>query len=152
MYPDNFHSAVYTGGTFDLFHAGHVNFLRQCAQRGYVTVALNTDEFIKKYKGQPPVMSYAEREAILLACKYVSAVVPNISGADSKPTISAVRPKFIVIGDDWLDKDYCKQMDFTPEWLKENRIELVYVPYTKNISTTEIKRRLRENQPSYSNA
>ena len=45
---------VYTGGTFDLFHSGHVQFLRRCADLGRVVVSLNTDEFVKSYKPYPP--------------------------------------------------------------------------------------------------
>ena len=49
---------VYTGGTFDLFHAGHVNFLKQCKKIGdQVVVALNTDEFIFDYKGKSPIIN-----------------------------------------------------------------------------------------------
>jgi len=48
---------IYTGGTFDLFHAGHVEFLRRCSDLGRVLVSLNTDEFIEEYKGKPPVIS-----------------------------------------------------------------------------------------------
>ena len=93
---------VYTGGTFDLFHAGHIKFLKACRRiagdEGYVLVALNTDEFIEAYKGKPPVMTYEERKTVLLACKYVNSVVANLSGADSKPTIMTYEPDFIVIG------------------------------------------------------
>lgn len=137
---------VYTGGTFDLFHAGHIKFLKACRRivgdEGYVLVALNTDEFIEAYKGKPPVMTYEERKTVLLACKYVNSVVPNLSGADSKPTIMTYEPDFIVIGDDWARKDYYAQMQFTQEWLDEQDIQLVYVPYTKGISTTELKKRI----------
>lgn len=137
---------VYTGGTFDLFHAGHIKFLKACRRiagdEGYVLVALNTDEFIEAYKGKPPVMTYEERKTVLLACKYVNSVVPNLSGADSKPTIMTYEPDFIVIGDDWARKDYYTQMQFTQEWLDEQDIQLVYVPYTKGISTTELKKRI----------
>jgi glycerol-3-phosphate cytidylyltransferase len=140
---------VYTGGTFDLFHSGHVNFLRQCReiadkddQFGKVVVSLNTDEFILDYKHSSPICDYSEREAVLLGCRYVDAVVPNIGGKDSKPAILNVAPNFIVIGSDWANRDYCAQMMFTSEWLSEKQIDLVYVPYTEAISTSEIKRRL----------
>ena len=135
---------AYAGGTFDLFHGGHVNFLRQCASFGDVIVALNTDEFVERFKGNKPVMTYAEREMVLRACKYVRGVIPNLSGEDSRPTIMSVGPNYIVIGDDWKDKDYCKQMNFTKEWLEENNIELIYVSYTKNISSTDIKNRIKK--------
>lgn len=133
---------VYTGGTFDLFHAGHVNFLRQCAKIGEVIVSLNTDEFIKEYKGKPPVMDYEERRYVLESCRYVSEVIPNYYGADSRPTIDSVKPDFIAIGTDWATRDYYKQMSFTQEWLDERDITLIYLPYTEGISSTEIKKRL----------
>ncbi len=135
---------VYTGGTFDLFHAGHVNFLSQCFQYGDVTVALNTDEFIEQFKGKKPVMKYWEREEVLRGCKYVDNVIPNISGQDSRPTILSVKPHYIIVGDDWEKKDYYKQMSFTKEWLEKYNIKLIYVPYTVGISTTEIKNRLSQ--------
>ena len=135
---------VYTGGTFDLFHRGHVNFLRQCKEIGdYVIVSLNTDEFIYRYKGEYPVISYEDRKEVLLSCKYVDKVIPNSEGEDSKPAILDVNPKFIVIGSDWAKKDYYKQMNFTQEWLDENDYMLIYIPYTNNVSTTLIKKKLK---------
>lgn len=133
---------VYTGGTFDLFHAGHVNFLRQCSHYGEVVVALNTDEFVKEYKGFYPIYPYFEREVLLRACVYVSDVVPNIAGKDSKPSILAVMPDYICIGDDWQHKDYYKQMGFDDKWLREHGITLKYLPYTQGVSTTDIKNRI----------
>lgn len=134
---------VYTGGTFDLFHWGHVEFLRQCSQLGQVIVSLNTDEFIMEYKGKPPVMSFDERYKVLFSCLYVADVVRNIGGADSKPAILEVEPDIIAIGSDWATRDYYKQMQFNQDWLDKNNIMLTYIPYTPKISTTEIKRRLQ---------
>jgi glycerol-3-phosphate cytidylyltransferase len=133
---------VYTGGTFDLFHRGHVEFLKRSATFGELVVSLNTDEFIAAYKGKPPIMSYDERAAVLEACRYVDYVMPNTGGADSKPAIEAAEPDLIVIGSDWAIRDYHAQMNFTQEWLDERGIGLIYLPYTKDISSTEIKRRL----------
>lgn len=134
---------VYTGGTFDLFHANHVRFLRKCAELGSVTVSLNTDEFIEAYKGRPPVVSYEERATVLLGCRYVSAVVPNVGGADSRTAIELVKPNIIVIGSDWARRDYYAQMGFNQDWLDERGISMCYVPYGKGVSTTQIKERMR---------
>lgn len=135
---------VYTGGTFDLFHRGHANFLRQCREIGeYVVVSLNTDDFIYRYKGKYPIMNYEERKDVLLACRYVDEVIANSDGEDSKPAILTVKPKFVIIGSDWAKKDYYKQMNFTQKWLDDNDIILVYIPYTENISTTLIKEKLK---------
>lgn len=133
---------VYTGGTFDLFHAGHANFLGRCAELGEVTVSLNTDEFIEEYKGKKPILSYKEREKVLLSCRYVDAVIPNFGGADSKPAIEFVQPDLIVIGSDWARRDYYYQMGFEQDWLDERGIALCYIPYTPGISSTDVKARL----------
>lgn len=132
---------IYTGGTFDLFHAGHVNFLRKCKQLGRVIVALNTDEFIESYKGKPPVCSFDERAEVLRACRFVDEVIPNFGDEDSKITIEMVRPHIIAIGTDWARKDYYAQMSFTQDWLDEQDISLIYIPYTAGISTTNLKAR-----------
>lgn len=136
---------VYTGGTFDLFHYGHVNLLRQCheiANGGRVTVALNTDEFSNSYK-QPTVMTLAERTEVVRACRYVDEVIVNVGGADSKPAILSVMPNVIVVGDDWASKDYHRQMGFSTEWLTRYNIQVAFVPYTTSISTTQIRARLQ---------
>ena len=133
---------VYTGGTFDLFHAGHTRFLQRCAELGPVVVSLNTDEFIEEYKGKPPVISYSDRERVLLACRYVDRVIPNTGGTDSKPSIEEVWPDIIAIGTDWARRDYYAQMGFDQDWLDERQIALIYIPYTQVISSTAIKERM----------
>lgn len=133
---------VYTGGTFDLLHAGHVKFLQQCATYGEVVVALNTDEFVQEYKNTTPIMTLEERFTVMSAIKHVSRVVVNTGGADSKFTILNVQPNIIAIGSDWFEKNYHKQMGFTQQWLDERNIQLKYLPYTAGISTTVLKQRI----------
>ena len=134
---------AYTGGTFDLFHKGHVQLLKWCkAIAVEVVVSLNTDEFIFEYKKKLPVIGYQERREVLLSCKYVDYVIPNIGGADSKAAIESVRPQIIVIGSDWASKDYYRQMGFSHDWLDEQGIALCYVPYTRGISSSSIRKSL----------
>jgi glycerol-3-phosphate cytidylyltransferase len=135
---------VYTGGTFDLFHSGHVNFLKRCQQiagvDGLVVVALNTDEFIYDYKKKKPVLTFDQRKDVLESCRYVSQVVANVGGSDSKKTIEMLDSvDVIAIGSDWARKDYYAQMEFDQDWLDEKNISLIYIPYTKGISSTFIK-------------
>lgn len=135
---------LYTGGTFDIFHSGHVNFLRMCKRiSDRVVVSLNTDFFIKLYKGNFPINSYENRKAQLLGCRYVDEVVENKGNDDSKIAINLVRPDIIAIGTDWAAKDYYHQMGFDQKWLDDHDIVLVYLPYTPGISTTEIKERVK---------
>jgi glycerol-3-phosphate cytidylyltransferase len=133
---------IYTGGTFDLFHSGHVEFLKRCSHLGSVFVSLNTDEFIAEYKGKPPVMSYAERKTVLESCRYVDGVIENFGGVDSKPAIEMLEPNLIVIGSDWARRNYYAQMMFDQDWLDARGIGLLYLPYTTGISSTQIKQRL----------
>jgi glycerol-3-phosphate cytidylyltransferase len=133
---------VYTGGTFDLYHAGHARFLARCAELGEVTVSLNTDQFILDYKGKPPVISYADRAEVLLSTRSVSRVIPNTGGADSTIAIESVMPDIIAIGTDWARRDYYKQMGFDQDWLDDRGIALIYIPYTQGISSTAVKERI----------
>jgi glycerol-3-phosphate cytidylyltransferase len=117
--------------------------LEYCASLGdELVVSLNTDDFVKRYKGKPPIMSYEERKEVLLSTKFVDTVMPNYEGEDSKPAILESGASIVAIGMDWLEKDYCKQMNFTPDWLSKNEIILCYIPRTKGVSTTHIKERI----------
>jgi cytidyltransferase-like protein len=134
---------LYTGGTFDLFHWGHENFLKKCnAISDEVIVSLNTNEFVFDYKLEYPRMTYGERETALYNCKYVDKVVENIGGSDSKPAILNENPDIIAVGTDWVGKNYYKQMGFTEDWLEQNGIVLLYIPYTEYISSSYIKQRM----------
>lgn len=137
---------VLTVGTFDLLHYGHIRLFQRCrelaGENGKVVVGVNSDDFIARYKHAAPIMSYKEREFALLQLPFIDEVVENKAGEDSKMIIEQVQPNLIVIGSDWARKDYYKQMSFTQDWLDERDISLCYVPYTKDISTTEIKQRL----------
>ena len=134
---------LYTGGTFDLFHYGHVSFLKQCRRiSDHVVVSLNTDDFVERFKGHKTILNYKEREQSLRCCKYVDEVILNGAGEDSRSCILTVKPTIIAVGDDWAGKDYYKQMGFDQGWLDDNQITLVYIPYTRGISATEIKERI----------
>jgi len=137
---------VYTGGTFDVLTVGHIDLLKWCrriAGNGKVVVALNSDEFVSRFKGKT-TMCYDDRKQLLEALKtLVDEVIPNGGDEDSKPTILKVMPDVIVVGSDWLKKDYMKQMSFTPQWLEENSIALIYIPRHLDISSSKVKEKIR---------
>jgi glycerol-3-phosphate cytidylyltransferase len=130
---------VFTAGSFDLFHAGHANFLHECSRLGGVTVGLNSDRFILSYKGAAPVVPYEHRKAVLKACRYVSSVIENDARLDEM--LLRVRPKYLAIGSDWARKNYYEQIGVSQDWLDEQNITLVYVPRFPGISTTELRSR-----------
>jgi len=134
---------LYTGGTFDLFHYGHMSFLRNCKKLcDNIVVSLKEDEFIYQYKKDYPIMNFSERCMSINVFDPSINIIANTGGEDSKPAIELVKPDIIAIGDDWRHKDYYKQMNFSQDWLDEKGILLVYLPYTKNISSTIIRKRI----------
>lgn len=142
-------SVVYTAGTFDLFHMGHVQLLAGCRKiagpDGKVVVSVNPDEFVLKFKGVQPTMSLSERVAVLRSCRFVDEVVVNTGGQDSTKTIERYGAiDFIAIGDDWAPpKDYYGQMGFTKDWLEEHDITLIYIDRNTGMSSTTIRQRLK---------
>lgn len=152
---------VLTVGTFDLFHSGHVNFLWACykisgaylvgnsSPENHVTVGLNTDEFIERFKGKKPVYSYFERRAILSNSKYVWNTLENKGNEDLKVFIDSLKyepPQALVVGSDWAKKDYFAQTQLSQEYLDRKGILLIYVPYTEGISTTLLKERILNSE------
>lgn len=135
---------VLTLGTFDLFHRGHVELLRKCGAIGdRVIVGLNTDAFIERYKGRPPVIAYEDRRAVLEACRFVSAVVPNAQADGSiRDVLGEVRPHVIAVGTDWQAHDYMAQLGITMADLDLYGTVIQYLPYTSGISSTAIRKRL----------
>jgi cytidyltransferase-like protein len=140
-------SEVLTIGTFDSPHAGHAHLFKFCEQLGEVTVGVNSDEFVKKYKGNETLYTYEERADIIRRLGY--NVVKNVSSG--LQLIDEVNPDFLVIGSDWLRKDYLGQIAVTPDFLDERGISLVYTPYFKGISTSDIKRRVSESNSNSHN-
>jgi glycerol-3-phosphate cytidylyltransferase len=142
---------VYVGGTFDLFHPGHVELLRKCRDlagpRGRVFAVLNTDDFVERYKGRRPIMSLEERRAVVRSCRYVDRTFINVGDEDSTWAIDLINPDVIVHGDDWTGEGYLSQLGLTVQYLEENHIELIYLPYTEGISSTAIIARVHQAGP-----
>jgi len=127
---------VITYGTFDLLHYGHINLLERAKALGdYLIVAVSTDEFNWNEKRKTCYYSYAERVHMLKAIKYVDEIIPEENWEQKKTDVEKYDADVFVIGDDWEGK-----FDF----LKEKGIEVVYLPRTPKISTTQIKKDLKE--------
>lgn len=148
---------VYTAGTFDLLHAGHLNLLRECYKLaglgGEVVVGVNTDELVLKKRGVLPVMNQAERKNVIDALKYVTRTIyHDLPQSESinrafrfgKHELACEGPKdlFLVVGSDWAKKDFYEQLDLAQENLDSADISLVYVPYTPNVSSTDLRDRI----------
>ena len=128
---------VITYGTFDLLHYGHINLLRRAKQQGdYLIVALSTDEFNWNEKQKKCYFSYEERKHLIEAIRYVDLVIPEENCENKKTDVKEYHVDTFVMGDDWVGK-----FDF----LKEEGCEVVYLPRTPEISTTQIKNDLNKH-------
>lgn len=134
---------LYIGGTFDLLHYGHIELFKKCKKLGIVIVSLNNDNFVKRYKREP-IIPFKQRKSMLESCRYVDFVIENTNGEDSKPAILKSMATHIVHGNDWTGESLMKQMGLTKDWLKKNNIKMIYFPYTKTTSTTNIIRRINK--------
>ena len=122
---------VITYGTFDLLHYGHINLLRRAKALGdYLVVALSTDEFNWNMKQKKCYFPYEQRKQLLEAIRYVDLVIPEENWEQKVSDVKEYHIDTFVIGDDWTGK-----FDF----LKEQGVEVVYLPRTPEISTTQIK-------------
>ena len=128
---------VITYGTFDLLHYGHINLLRRAKELGdYLIVALSTDEFNRDKKQKKCYFTYEQRKNLLEAIRYVDLVIPEETWEQKADDIQLYHVDTFVMGDDWSGKfdvlrDCC---------------EVVYLPRTPEISTTQIKRDLQTKE------
>lgn len=129
---------VFTSGSFDMFHIGHLNILERSAALGdELIVGVSTDELIQHYKGMPPIIPFEERFRIVSSLKCVTKVVKQVKLTEVAQ-LQRENIDIVTIGDDWINK-YLEGL----EWVKKQPgKEVVYFPYTPGVSTTSIKKKI----------
>jgi glycerol-3-phosphate cytidylyltransferase len=127
-------------GCFDLFHVGHLNILEKCKQNcDYLIVGIACDEYIRMKKQHEPAMNEHDRQRIISALKCVDEVhIFNIDEIQNKLNYcDAHHIDIIFDGDDYInDERYKKIKD-------AGRTEVMFFPYTKGISSTQLKKCLK---------
>lgn len=124
---------VITYGTYDLLHYGHINLLKRARELGdYLIVVLSTDEFNWNSKQKKCYFSYEKRKQLLEAIRYVDLVIPENCWEQKIDDVQLYKADVFVMGDDWEGK-----FDFLKDYC-----EVVYLPRTPEISTTQIKKEL----------
>jgi len=125
---------VLTYGTFDMFHIGHLKLLERLSKLGdKLIVAVSTDEF-NTLKGKKTIIPYDQRAAIVEAIKYVDMVIPENDWNQKIKDIKKYNVDIFSMGHDWKGKfdelkEYC---------------EVVYLPRTEGISSTDLKDTLKK--------
>lgn len=129
----------YTQGTFDLFHVGHLRLLEKAKERcDWLIAGVNSDELVEEYKHKRPVIPVEERCEILQALRCVDQVVITTT-LDKVRMYRELGFQRIFIGDDWRGNERWIR---TEEEMNDLGVELVYLPYTKGISSSIIKEKM----------
>lgn len=129
-------------GVFDLFHRGHLEFLKKAKSYGdNLFVIINGDDFTEEYKRRP-VYNENDRREILSSLSMVNHVEITNS-PDIKPFLEKYDIDVILHGDDWEHLSYMKQICVTEEYLAKHKIKIEYTSYYKNISTSEVLRKIK---------
>lgn len=129
----------YTAGVYDLFHIGHLNLLKNAkGMCDKLIVGVTTDELVQ-YKGKKPVIPFVDRIEIVRNIKFVDAVVAQ-EDMDKLTMCKKIKANVLFVGDDWYKTEkweaYEREFD-------EAGIKIVYFPYTKGISSTQITKALK---------
>ena len=128
----------YTTGVYDLFHIGHLNLLKNAkGMCDKLIVGVTVDELVE-YKGKHAMIPFEDRIEIVRSCKYVDAAVPQYN-MDKLAACKKLGAELLFVGDDWYNSDKWKA--YEEEFAKEG-IKIVYFPYTKGISSTQIQKAL----------
>lgn len=137
---------VYVGLSADILHEGHINVLKVANKIGDVIVGLLTDQAIASYK-KIPHLSYRQREIVLKNIKFVNKVIPQKT-LDYTYNLNLIKPHFVVHGDDWKSGVQKETRKKVIKELKKWGGKLIEPSYTKNISSTLIKKKISEIVPT----
>ena len=123
----------YTQGVFDMFHVGHLNLLNNARSRcDYLIVGVNSDELVESYKQKTPVVCQEFRKTIVENIKAVDEA-HIVDTLDKLEVLKDITFDMVFIGDDWKGSE---RWSATQESLKAHGVEVVFLPYTQNVSST----------------
>lgn len=127
---------IYTVGTFDLLHVGHLALLEYCKTLGdTVAVGVASDKVVNSYKPNVPVIELAQREEMLKALSCVDIVRPYHE-LEYVSACKELNVDIFVIGGDWGSKPYNIEVE---DYLKSMGKKIVQVVYNPRTSSTKIK-------------
>ncbi len=131
---------VYVGLSADILHKGHINILKTASLYGDVYVGLLTDKAIASYKNIP-YLNFEKRKVVVENIKFVKKVIPQ-NTLDYVENLNLIKPNFVVHGDDWKKGVQKKTRERVIKALKKWSGKLIEPKYTKNISSTLIKKEM----------
>ena len=132
---------VYIGMCADIIHPGHLNIISKGRELGYVIIGLLTDQAIASYK-RIPLMTFEQRKAVVQNLVGVDEVVAQET-LDYSANLLAIKPDFVIHGDDWTTGVQAATRQRVIDVLKQWNGQLVEVSYTQGISSTDLVKSVR---------
>lgn len=129
-------TTVFTLGTFDLLHVGHLALLEFCRTLGdKVAVGVASDKVVNTYKPNIPIIPLEDRMEMLKALRCVDIVIPYYE-LEYVSSCKEIQPDVFVVGEDWGSKSHNTDVE---TYLKSIGSKIVQVKYTSKTSSTKIK-------------
>lgn len=123
---------VYTTGTFDMLHIGHLRILERAKALGdKLIVGVSTDDLVESYKGHRPVIPFEQRLALVSALRCVDVAVPQYD-LDKTEALRKIGADVLVVGDDWTKLQ-------GEEYMRAHGKKVIYLPRTPGISSTILR-------------
>lgn len=123
----------YLSGTFDLFHVGHLNLLRRAKEQcDYLIVGVHDSG---AWKGKETFIPLDERKQIVASCKYVDKVVDSCR--EDSDAWDLWHYDRLFVGSDYKGTERFNRYE---EYFKDKGVEIIYFPYTKSTSSTQIRK------------
>ena len=127
---------VYTVGTFDLLHVGHLALLKYCKTLGdVVAVGVASDKAVNSYKPNVPIIPLEERIEMLKALRCVEIVRPYYE-LEYVFACKELKPDIFVIGEDWGNQPHNIDVE---SYLHDVGSKIIQVSYNPKTSSTKIK-------------
>ena len=139
---------VYIGMSADLLHPGHLNIINEARKiietngGGELIVGLLTDRAIASYK-RLPYMNWEQRKIVVENVKGVDKVIAQET-LDYVPNLLKIKPDYVLHGDDWKTGVQAKTRQRIVDVMKEWGGEVIDIPYTQGISSTQLNKTLKE--------
>ena len=135
----------FTCGVYDLFHVGHLNLFERCKKHcDYLIVGVCDDKYVRDYKGKEPIIGEKDRARIIGALKCVDEVhiIGSLPTVDKMVAHNMFNYNVLFAGSDWQGSERFQK---TVDDFKANNldIEIVFLPYTQSVSTTQLREKLK---------
>ena len=132
----------YTQGVYDMFHIGHLNLINHAKEYcDYLIVGVNSDDLVLSYKGKVPIIRQEDRRIIVENIKAVDECV-IVTTLDKITIWNKIHFDAIFIGDDWKGNPRWEKTELD---LAEFGVDVIYLPHTDGICSTQLSRILKDN-------